>query len=408
MIKADQIMEITSLKNDGHSIRDIARITGLARNTIRKVLRGQHDLKMKPIPRNSALDPFKPYLKERFDAYGLSAVRLIEEIRPMGFTGSVVTVRRYLRTLRRSRSKIAKLTVRFETPPGKQAQADWAYCGKHPGPDGRLIPAYLFVMVLAYSRMLFVRFTDSMRMPTLFECHREAFEFFGGTCSEIVYDNMKQVRVGPNRINEQFADFALHHGFAVRTHQPYRPRTKGKVERPVAYVKDNFLAGRSFEGFDDLNAQGRHWMEHTANARIHATTKCKPTQLFETEKDHLIPFSSMAPFRIIDPIKRIVTAESMVRVGGSSYSVPPAHVGEHVTVSATGGEIVIIAKDAIIAQHRKAEHTGQCIVQSEHIAEVWKITNERVPKPDGAPRWHLTFDQSVATTPLTTFEEVCA
>ena len=408
MIKVDQFMEIRQLQKDGHSIRDIARTTGHARNTVRKVLRGEHDLKAKPVERASKLDPFKDYLKQRYEAHGLSAVRLIEEIRPMGYTGSIATLRRYLRTLKREQRRWSRLTVRFETPPGKQAQADWGYCGKHTTPAGRSIPIYVFVMVLGFSRMMFIRFTTSMKMAALIECHREAFDFFGGIPAEVLYDNMKQVRIAPGRFNEQLLDFTNHYGFMPRTHRPYRPRTKGKVERPMDSVKDNFLAGRSFDDVDDLNVRGRYWLDHTANVRIHGTTRQRPVDLFTQERPLLTPITSVPPYRFIDPVLRTVSYESMVQFRGSRYSVPPAHAGKQVQVVADGGQIMVRLDDAIIAEHRESAAKGMCVVQKEHLAELWKITEQQIKPPDDAPRWRVTFDQAVAATPLATFEEALA
>jgi len=303
MIKVDQLMDIKHLHREGHSIRDIARRTGHSRNTVRKVLRGEHDLKFKTPTRSSKLDPYKDYLQRRYQEHGLSAVRLIEEIRPMGYEGSIVTVRRYLRTLKTEQHRRGRLTVRFETPPGKQAQADWSYCGRFPGPEGRDVPVYLFIMVLAFSRMMFIRFTTSMKMGPLIECHQRAFEFFRGVPSQILYDNMKQVRIAPGKLNEQLVDFANHYGFVIKTHKAYRPRTKGKVERPVDYVKDNFLRGREFIGIDDLNSRGMHWLEHTANVRIHGTTKRRPADLFDQEKPTLMPITDVAPYLQFDPVQ---------------------------------------------------------------------------------------------------------
>ncbi len=89
MLKVDQSMNIKELKHEGHSIRDIARLTGHSRNTVRKILRGEHTLHMNVPDRPSKLDPYKDYLRERFEAHGLSAVRLIAEIAPMGYVGSM-------------------------------------------------------------------------------------------------------------------------------------------------------------------------------------------------------------------------------------------------------------------------------------------------------------------------------
>jgi transposase len=212
MIKVDQLMEINDLHRHGHSIRDIARITGHSRNTVRKVLRGEHDLRFHVPQRDSKIDAYKDYLKHRYQQHRLSAVRLIEEIRPMGYAGSIATLRRYLRTLRGEHHRQSRLTVRFETPPGRQAQADWAYCGKFPaiGSDGRtmMIGVYLFIMVLSYSRQMFIRFTTGMKMAQLIACHQQAFAYLGGVPATVLYDNMKQVRLAPGKLNEQFVDFA--------------------------------------------------------------------------------------------------------------------------------------------------------------------------------------------------------
>jgi len=405
MIKVDRFMEIKELAQQGHSIRDIARITGLSRNTVRKVLRGEHTLRVKSAPRSSQLDQYKEYLRERYEAHGLSAVRLIEEIRPMGYQGSLATLRRYLRTLREGLMRVGKLTVRFETPPGQQAQADWTYCGRFPNSDGRLVSIYAFVMVLSFSRMLFVRFTTSMRMRELVECHQEAFAFFGGWTRSILYDNMKQVKLSRFQWNEHFLDFANHYGFVPKTHRAYRPRTKGKVERAVDYVKDNFLAGRVFHGLDDLNAQGRTWLDETANVRLHGTTLARPVDLFDEEQAQLTPLASIAPYRFLDPVRRSVSWESMIHFQGSRYSVPPQYAGQTVEVAAAGGQIVVRQGDTILAEHRQATAAGQSIVQRDHLAELWKITERQVPAPSG-PRWHVDFALSVERMPLSAFEEV--
>ncbi len=241
MIGVEQVMDILELRREGHSIHAIARLTGLSRNTVRKALRGQHDRKRQPAQRAGILDPFKDYLRQRRSDIPLSAVRLLEEIRAMGYTGSLPTVRRFLATLEQGTARQRRLTVRFETPPGQQAQADWAYAGKLADASGQPRSVYIFTFVLGYSRMLFVRFTTSMNLASLIDCHQQAFAYLGGWPRVILYDNMKQVKLGPGRWNETFLDFARHYGFTPKTHRAYRPHTKGKVERMVEYVKDSFL-----------------------------------------------------------------------------------------------------------------------------------------------------------------------
>ena len=368
------------------------------------MLRGEHSLRPPSPQRDSKLEPFHDYVRQRFTEYQLSAVRLLEEIRPMGFTGSIATLRRFVNSLRGDHRRRDKLTVRFETPPGHQAQADWAYCGRFPLVDGSTIAVYAFLMVLSYSRQLFVKFTTNMRLRELITAHQEAFVFFGGWPRTILYDNMKQVKLGPGKWNEGFLDFTRHYGFTAKTHRAYRPRTKGKVERMVDYMKDNFLAGRSFAGLDDLNWQARRWLDETANIRVHGTTGQRPMDLVVNEQ--LTPITSVSPYCFADPVARTASWEALVQFQGSRYSVPPKFAGQAVTVTAEAGQILIRTGDTIIAEHRQATQTGQCVVEKDHLAELWRLTAERTPVP-AEPRWRLELESQVQQMPLTIFEEVC-
>lgn len=408
MITMGQYMDIKELKAEGLSIRDIARRTGFSRNTIRRVLRGEHPMRVRIGERSSKLDPYRDYIGERFERYQLSAVRLIEEIRPMGYTGSLATLRRHLQTLRGPAARLKKLTVRFETPPGKQAQADWAECGRFTLPDGARLTVYAFVMVLSFSRALFVHFTTSMRLAELIRCHQLAFEFFGGWPQQILYDNMKQVRLSRSQLNEAFVDFAEHYGFLAKTHRAYRPRTKGKVERLVDYLKDNFLAGRAFESLQDLNAQGAHWRDHVANARVHGTTAQVPAEQLPLET--LTPLAARLPYRWTQPAKRTVSREAMVHYLGSRYSVPPDYAGQSVAVRCDSGRLLVQCGDTVIADHRAALKPGQCVVAKDHVAELWRLSLAQidVPAAPNGERWHLLLQQSVAQMPLARFDEIAA
>lgn len=120
----------------------------------------------------------------------------------MGYTGSLPTLRRFLATLDGEARRAKRVTVRFETPPGHQAQADWAFAGRLPDAAGVPRPVYVFTFVLGFSRALFVRCTHSMTLPSLIDCHRHAFAALGGWPREVLYDNMRQVRAGPGRWND--------------------------------------------------------------------------------------------------------------------------------------------------------------------------------------------------------------
>lgn len=402
MLIVEVWMNLKLLATQGHSIRAIASMTGLSRNTVRRALRQKAPQAFDPPRRQSKLDQFKAYLEQRYFECRLSAVRLVEEIRAMGYAGSVDTVRRFLHSLRTPSPALDKLTVRFETPPGHQAQADWGYCGRFPHPAGKMVPLYLFVIVLAFSRYMYIEFTTSMKLPELIRCHLRAFEFFGGWPQTILYDNMKQVKLSRQEWNPLFIDFAAHYGIAAKTHQPRRPRTKGKVERMVDYVKGSFLNGRSFEGLADLNAQGWHWLTNVANVRTHATTGNRPIDLLQAE--NLTAHASIAPYQITQKAARKVDSSGFVRWCGSRYSVPPANTGKLVLIEQGEQQITIKCDDLIIAQHAAADKRGSCVAACEHIAELWKLSLARPAQPER--HWEVTFQQTVESAPLACYEEV--
>jgi transposase len=402
MLRPEEWMDIGVLHREGHSIKSIARMTGRSRNTIRNVISQKILRRRPPKRRPSKLDPYKEYVKERYESCALSAVRLLEELRPMGYTGSVIVLRRYLRSLRPRRERAAKLTVRYETPPGKQGQADWGYCGRFADAAGKLISIYAFVVVLSFSRMMFVRFTTSMKLAELIRCHLEAFTYFGGWPEQMLYDNMKQVRLGPEQWNPLFLDFANHYGFVPKTHRIRRPRTKGKVERMVDYLKDNFLNGRSFDDLEALNAQVMHWLNATANVRIHATTGEQPVVLWRQEP--IVALSSVAPYQIVDYLPRKADWESFVHFERRRYSVPPEYAGKPLLVGRSGEQIIVRSGDCIIAEHRAAARAGDCVADPDHVAALWKLTLGRTAS-EIVPKWEVRFNSAVDVRPLSVYQE---
>jgi len=402
LLKTEEWMDLKVLAAQGHSIRTIAQMTGLSRNTVRRALREPAPQPFRVPERRSKVDQFRDYIRNRYQECALSAVRITEEIRAMGYSGSVDTVRRIVRTLREPARLQEKLTVRFETPPGHQAQVDWASVGRFKNQEGKIVPIYVFVMVLGFSRHMYIEFTTSMKAAVLISCHLRAFSYFGGWPQTLLFDNMKQVKLGPEEWNPLFIDFASHYGMAVRTHRVRRPRTKGKVERMVDYVKDSFLNGRSFVDVDDLNAQGLDWLARVANVRLHATTGRRPVDLLESE--NLTRAGTTAPYRITERAIRKVDAEGFVRWRGSRYSVPPAESGRVVLISQGDHKITIKSKDLIVAEHVASNRRGATVTMEEHVAQLWKLSLEKPARP--TRRWDVTFEPAVAQAPLGSYEEV--
>ena len=169
--------------------------------------------------------------------------------------------------------------VRFETPAGRQAQVDFAHFmvefDEQPGVQHRV---WLFAMVLGHSRYLWAQFVLHQDLGTVLRCHMPAFEHFGGAPREILYDRMKTAVLGereddaPIVYNAKLVELGLHYGFTPRACQPYRAKTKGKVERPYRYIRADFFMARRFANLEDMNRQLRLWLDTVANARLHGTT----------------------------------------------------------------------------------------------------------------------------------------
>lgn len=277
----------------------IAERVGVSRRTLYYWLEsGQLDRPIKRSevtyrPRETKLDRYEGIIEERLDAYPeLSAVRLYEEIRAAGYDGGMTQLREFVRRVRPEPT--VEEVVRFETPPGHQGQVDFA---EFRFPWGR---RYALLVVLGYSRLLWLRFYPRQTMQVLCAGLESAFRFFGGVPRELLFDQLKAVVIDDKRPdggrvieNPEFLRFAAHWSFRIRACRPYRARTKGKVERPVSYVRKNFVYGRDFLGDADLNAQAEEWLGKVANVRIHGTTKEQPIVRFERdERAVLLPLAS--------------------------------------------------------------------------------------------------------------------
>jgi transposase len=283
--------------DQGASKSALARRLGVSRDTIHRWIRDgdlDRDLDDVPVrygPRRrmpTKLDPYKPIVEARLAAYPqLSAVRLLDEIRAAGYAGGYTQLKAFVHQVR---PVIAPAPViRFETAPGRQAQVDFARFRFAWG------IRYALLVVLGYSRLLWCRFYLRQDLRTLIDGLEEAFLYFGGVPQEVLFDQMKAVITRDLRLeggalirNSEFLRFAHHWSFTPRACRPYRAQTKGKVERPVRYLRGNFVYGRTFLHDADLDHQCRDWLEHMANVRVHGTTHERPRVRFERDERLLL------------------------------------------------------------------------------------------------------------------------
>jgi transposase len=299
MLVMEEAVEIRVLSRQGKSIRAIARTLRVSRNTVRRYLRGDEVPRYRREARATKLDSYKQYVGERVKAAApewIPAAVLFRELRALGYSGGLTTLKMYLATLKPA-AEAAPL-IRFETEPGRQLQADFATIRR--GADRLSV----FIATLGWSRAAYVEFIEDERLQTLLSCHEHVFEYFGGVPLEVLYDNMHAVVIerdaygaGRHRYNQTFLDFAHHYGFRPRLCRPRRPQTKGKVERFIRYLRGSFyipLASQlSPEGLkvdrDTANARVGTWLREVANARTHATTGQVPMERLVEEREHLQP-----------------------------------------------------------------------------------------------------------------------
>lgn len=246
---------LKELHAKGYSIRAIACITGHDRKTVRKYINAQLYPRYKHRRKKpSKLEPYKEYILSRLREGMFNCSVLLEEIRAQGYTGGKTILKDFVAQYRPLQR--AQAVQRFEPRPGQQAQVDWAYFSYLDGDRKRII--YAFVFVLSYSRFIYVEFTERMDLDTLLRCLLNAFEACGGVPEEVLFDNMKQVVLsrdenGQPEWHPRFADFAALVGFRPKACRPYRAQTKGRVERCIRFVRENFWPGRRFVDLEDLN-----------------------------------------------------------------------------------------------------------------------------------------------------------
>ena len=372
VIKLGELVMILDLHRQGLSVSAIARQLCIDRKTVRSAIaKGLEPPKYKTRPPRARItDPFEPYLKERLAAYpGLTAMRLWREVKERGYAGGYSVLRDCVRNLRPPRT--AGFEVRFETPPGEQAQVDFAHFEVEFADDpGVKRVVWLFSMVLGYSRLIWGRFVVHQDLQSVLRCHIAALEAIGGAPREILYDRMKTAVIGEDAdglvvYNRALVDLARHYGFQPRACRPYRPKTKGKVERPFRYIREDFFLGGSFRNLGDLNAQFQHWLDTVANPRMHATTQRVVNEAFAQEKPALKPLP-LAPYRTVLNLERRVSHEGMVSIGGNLYSVPDTTRRRILDVHVLADEIRIFEAGALIASHAPLEGRDQRRLDPAH------------------------------------------
>lgn len=318
--------------------------------------------------RSSKLDPFKADIARWLDQHPLSAQQVLQRVRELGYTGGYTILRLYVRQIRPKKPK-AYLTLSFQ--PGECAQVDWGQFGSVTvGNTQRRLS--FFVMVLCYSRMLYVEFTVSQTMEHFLACHQHAFEVLG-VPEKIMVDNLKSAvlrrELGEPVLNPVYLDFAQHCGFKIRPCNVRAGNEKGRVESAVGYVKKNFLNGLTISDAAALNPMVRHWLAQVANVRIHGETHQRPVDLYAQERDRLNPL----PLKDYD-VGRVypVRASSRFRVTFETnrYSVPSEFARCALLLKAYPDRLCLYHQERLIARHARCYDRHQDFEHPDHPKEL--------------------------------------
>jgi len=320
--------------------------------------------------RSSKLDAFKKQVISLLDRHPYSAQQILQQLQQQGYAGGYTILKDYVRLVRPVR-KPAYLMLEFAA--GECAQVDWGQYGSVAVGSTRRRLSF-FLMVLCYSRMLYVEFTLSEAMDHFLTCHRHALEFLGGVPQKIMIDNLK---VGVVRhplgqkalFNPRYLDFAAHYGFQPVACNVRKANEKGRVENGVGYVKKNFLNGLEIPSFAAINPAAIQWRESVANVRIHGQTNQKPIALFEKEKP-LLKLLPLMPYdcAIIEPAN--VSRCCHFTFQSNRYSVPYLYASQRLTLKILPDQLWLFHHEKLVATHLRSYGRGQRISHPDHLKEL--------------------------------------
>ena len=347
----------------------IARQLRVHRDTVRRVLREREVVPPGTPLRPSLVDPYRSFMRETLEKYPtLAASRLHDMVCERGYAGQASHFRYLVSTMRPRPA--AEAYLRLRTLPAEQMQCDWGHFG-HLQIGRASRPLMGFVMVLSYSRRVFLRFCLNAQMDSFLRGHVEAFAAFGALGRTVLYDNLKSVvleRVGDAiRFNPEFLAFAKHYRFEPRPVAVARGNQKGRVERQIDFVRKSFFAAREFTDVDDLNAQARHWCEGKAFDRPWPQDdSLSVRQAFAAEQPRLLELPATG-YALGQRLEVSVAKTPYVRFDWNDYTVPHTHVQRTLSVLADEQRVRIFDGITELANHPRSFDRHQVIEDPTHL-----------------------------------------
>jgi transposase len=357
-----QIRQLYTEKKLG--FRQIARELKVDLKTVRKWARRESFQKASYPKRQSKLDSFKGEIVRLLERHDYSGRQIFQQIKERGYSGRYTIVKDFVRQVR-PKPKPAFLTLHFE--PGECAQVDWGYAGPVPVGSTRRRLSF-FLMVLAYSRKMYLEFTLAETLEHFLCCHQHAFEYFGGVVQQVWVDNCKVAVLSRNAesivFNPRYLDFSNHYGFQIRACGVKKPHEKGRVENGVGYVKKNFLHGLDLSDYKIINPAARSWLDAVANLRVHGQTQKVPQELFALEK--LKPLHPLAyESALIDTIR--VNSQFRIKVDGNAYSVPCHYASGQLTLKKFADRLLVYDGINLVAEHVRSYDRNRDYELADHV-----------------------------------------
>jgi transposase len=358
MLSPEQINEIHRLHLvEKWPLRKIARHIHIGRRTLAKYLDTPAPTPS-PRLRASKLDAFKPALAELLERDPEApATVLLQRLQTLGYQGGITILKDHLQALEKHAVQ-RRAYVRVEPGAGERFDVDWGHFGALSyGTTPRKL--YAFCLVECHSRKMYLEFTHSQGFETFVRCHIHAFQQLGGCARELWFDNLATAVAEHEgnlvRFNPRFLAFAREYGFIPRACHVAAAWEKGKVERAIGYVRQNFWPLRSFADLADVNAQARRWLDEVANRRRHRETSQAPEDRFQPET--LRPLPVLAPdYR--DATEATVHKDLRLSFDGNRYCVPPRYVGHRLTVKADSYSLTIYHQTHEIVSYARCWERG--------------------------------------------------
>lgn len=365
----EQWTTIRYLHAQGKGIRDIARQVGVSRQSVRRALAAENQPRYQRRPsRGTKLEPYRGLVRELYLGKQLIGTRILRELRAAGYEGGLSILYDYLRTLKGS-TVPEKATVRFETGPGQQAQFDWSPYTVSLG--GELRQVLVYGMTLGFSRRKHYTASLDERQASIFEALEECLWHFGGAPKQVLVDNARSFVVDAAkehfRWNGQFLELCGHYRIEPRACQPYRARTKGKVERPFDYLEEQFIKGNNWRSFSHFLEELARFEREDLDVRVHSTTHEAPLERFARESALLTPLPATR-FVGVQTETRKVSFDCLVSFRANRYSVPAAYAGKVVWLRVSHGcrLVVFNGRREILAEHELRPGKGEIMMQPEH------------------------------------------